>query len=105
MDVLQQFAVLVLVVLDVWSNSLVDSFFHDGWLTSGENRGIGENVVEMEGNLIAFGDHMDQPSHSMNVEKVQSTEVSQPVNLTLKNKRSTVKKKRLPFILKVWQLW
>ena len=47
----------------------------------------------MERNLIEFGDHMDQPSHSMDVENVQSTEVSQPVNLTLKNKRSTVKRK------------
>ena len=62
-------------------------------LTSGENRGIGEHFVEMEGNFIEFGDHMDQPSHSMDVENVQSTEVSQPVNLTLKNKRSTVKRK------------
>ena len=67
--------------------------FDDGWLTSGENRGIGEHFVEMEGNLIEFGDHMGQPSHSMDVENVQSTEVSQPVNLTLKNKRSTVKRK------------
>ena len=47
----------------------------------------------MERNLIEFGDHMDQPSHSMDVENVQSTEVSQPVNLTLKNKRSRVKRK------------
>lgn len=49
----------------------------------------------MEGNLIEFGDHMDQPSQGMeNVENVQSTEVSQPVKsmqLTLKTKRSTVK--------------
>ena len=29
----------------------------------------------------------------MDMENVQSTEVSQPVNLTLKNKRSTVKRK------------
>ena len=51
----------------------------------------------MEGNLIEFGDHMDQPSQGMeNVENVQSTEVSQPVKsmqLTLKTKRSTVKRK------------
>ena len=31
--------------------------------------------------------------HSMDVENEQSTEVSQQVNLTLKNKRSTVKRK------------
>ena len=50
--------------------------FVDGWLTSGENRGVGEHFVEMERNLIEFGDHMDQPSHSMDVENMQSTEVS-----------------------------
>ena len=65
-----------------------------GWLTSGENRGFGEHFVEMEANLIELGDHTDQPSQNM--ENVQSTEVSQPVNsvqTTLKIKRSTVKKK------------
>ena len=65
-----------------------------GWLTSGENRGFGEHFVEMEANLIELGDHTDQPSQNM--ENVQSTEVSQPVNsvqTTLKIKRSTVKRK------------
>ena len=60
-------------------------------------RGIGEHSVEINGNLIDLGNHMEQPLRNMeNLENAQSTEVSQPENSvqsTLKNKRSTVKRK------------
>ena len=46
-----------------------------GWfITSGENHGIGEHFVEMERNLIEFDDHMDQPSHSMDVENCDAVD-------------------------------
>ena len=51
----------------------------------------------MDGNLMEFGDHAEQPSQCFeNLENVHSMEVSHPeisMHSTLKNKRSTVKRK------------
>ena len=47
------------------------------------------NTVEMNGNLIDLGDHIEQPSRNMeNLENTQSTKVSQPENSV----QSTLKK-------------
>ena len=59
----------------------------------------------MDGNLIEFGDHVEQPSQCFeNLENVHSMEVSHPeisMQSTLKNKRLTVKRKITPHLKKL----
>ena len=83
-----------MVLLGVWSDKISGPFEPDGKPV--ETCVVLVNALEMNGNLIYLGDHMEQPSRMENLEDAQSTEVSQPENAvqsTLKNKRSAVKRK------------